>query len=535
MRVFPTWRHDERQRYPGLDGQPTIEALFESVALSDHIVDRVTVVDGDVRLTGGELTDRCRRLAGGLRRLGVVRGEVVAFQTPSWWETVALYRACWRLGAIAAPIHHLAADADVATMTEQVSPVVTLAAAGSPLSERAGCIEVRGSGGFEALLDESPVLDIEAEPADVSVVLFTSGSTGGPKGVIHTHRALAYKARSLLVVHGIGADDTVLMPAPMAHISGLSNAVMLPGAGGLTSVLMERWSPERAIELVERERVTFMMGPPTFFQTMMGAPNFSTEAVASMQLISCGGAGVTPAFVERASTEFGAIVKRTYGSTEAPVVTTWHADDPPDRAGDADGRAAGEIRMRIMDPESGIDREAGDPGELWLQGPELFVGYVDASRNAEAITDDDWFRTGDVATLDDGWLRIVGRIKDIIIRGGENISAAEVEGTLESHPAVHQAVAVGYPDERLGERVCAFVVCDPGCTLDLDESRRWFEGAGVTRFKWPERIEVIDEMPVLASSGKADRAELRRRAARRGSAAKQGASATEPERRRPRP
>ncbi len=185
----------------------------------------------------------------------------------------------------------------------------------------------------------------------------------------------------------------------------------------------------------------------------------------------------------------------------------------PERAADADGRAAGEIQLRVVDPDSGLDRAAGEPGELWLRGPELFVGYVDESRNEGAIVDD-WFRTGDVATVDDdGWLRVVGRIKDIIIRGGENISAAEVEGVLESHPSVHQAVAVGYPDERLGERVCAYVVCDAGLTLDLAESRRWFEGAGVTKFKWPERVEVIDEMPVLASSGKADRAQLRRLAA----------------------
>src|SRR4051794_16377893 len=213
MKVAPTWRHDERQHYPGLHDQPTIEALFESVACSDRIVDRVTVVDGDERLTGGELTDRCRRLAGGLRRLGVTRGDVVSFQTPSWWETIALYRACWRLGAIAAPIHHLAGESDVAVMVDQVSPLMTVASVGSPMSKVAGCIEVRGDGGFESLLDEAPVVDVEAEPADVAVVLFTSGSTGGPKGVMHTHRALAYKARSLLRVHGIGAEDVVLMPA----------------------------------------------------------------------------------------------------------------------------------------------------------------------------------------------------------------------------------------------------------------------------------------------------------------------------------
>ena len=263
-----------------------------------------------------------------------------------------------------------------------------------------------------------------------------------------------------------------------------------------------------------------MMGPPTFFQTMIAAEGFSEAAMASMRLISCGGAGVTPAFVEMASAAFGAVVKRTYGSTEAPVVTTWHAGDEPSRTGDSDGRAAGVIELRIDSPD------ADGAGELWLRGPELFVGYTDPARNDASIGRDpdggEWFRTGDLATLepgDDGhdWLRIVGRIKDIIIRGGENISAAELEGVLESHPAVHQAVAVGMPDERLGERVCAFVVCHaPGeadAPFDLAECRRWFEAAGVTKFKWPERVEHLDEVPVLASSGKADRAELRRRAA----------------------
>jgi acyl-CoA synthetase (AMP-forming)/AMP-acid ligase II len=509
-----TWDHPARHPYPGLDGQPSIEALFESVARRPEVADRVVLVDGAVRLGGLELLDRVQRLAGGLAARGVARGDVVCFQTPSWWETTCLYRACWRLGAVAAPIHHLAGEVDVLGIVEQLQPREVLAAAGTPAAGLPAAIEVRGDGRFESLLESAPWPDVDAAPTDLAVVLWTSGSTGGPKGVLHTHRALAYKARSLLDIHGIDHRDTVLMPAPMAHISGLSNAVMLPGAGGLTSVLMAKWSPQAAVDLVRDEGVTFMMGPPTFFQTMLAAPNFTPDAVATMRLISCGGAGVTPAFVEAASSGFGAVVKRTYGSTEAPVVTTWHAGDPPERTGDCDGRAAGEIELRIADP--GPDGS----GELWLRGPELFVGYSDPSRNEGTITDD-WFRTGDLATLtrgDDGhdWLRIVGRLKDIIIRGGENISAAEVEGVLESHPVVAQAVAVGYPDERLGERVCAYVVCGDaaGSTpFDLDECRRWFEAAGVTRFKWPERVELLDHLPVLASSGKADRAELRRRAA----------------------
>ncbi|HKY17051.1 MAG TPA: AMP-binding protein [Microthrixaceae bacterium] len=509
VRLRPTWAHDERADYPALADQPSIEARFEEVALAPSIVERVVVVDGEVRLSGGEMLDRVRRVAGGLRTRGVQRGDVVAFQVPSWWETIALYRACWRLGAIAAPIHHLAAEADVTTMLDAVEPRLVLAAPDTPAAGH-DALEVRGDGGFEGLLECQPVKTIDASPGDLSVVLFTSGSTGGPKGVLHTHRALAYKASSLLGVHGIDEHDTVLMPAPMAHISGLSNAVMLPGSGGLTSVLMDRWVPERAVDLVRDEGVTFMMGPPTFFQTMMATANFTPEAMATLRLISCGGAGVTAAFVAEASERFGAVVKRTYGSTEAPVVTTWHAGDPPEHAGDCDGRAAGAIRMRTVDPATGADVAGGEPGELWLRGPELFVGYTDPGRTADAVVGD-WFRTGDLATIDrDGWLRIVGRIKDIIIRGGENISAAEVEGVLEAHAAVRQAVAVGYPDDRLGERVCAFVVLADGDGFDLDECRQWFEARGITKFKWPERVEVVDEMPVLASSGKADRAALRR-------------------------
>jgi len=498
-RLRATWNHDGAAGASLLADQPSIEALFSEVGT--RLGDRVVTVDGDVTLTAAELGDRVRRVAGGLRWHGVAAGDAVCFQTPSWWETIVLYRACWRLGAIASPVHHLAAEADVAHVLATVEPSVVLSGAGLPASAVAGVIEVRGDGGFESLLEADPVNEIVARPEDLSVVLFTSGSTGGPKGVLHTHQALAYKARTLLDIHGIDEHDVVLMPAPMAHISGLSNAVMLPGAGGLTAIVMDKWSAERAVDLIATHGVTFMMGPPTFFQMMMAAPNFSAEAVASMRLISCGGAGVTPAFVETASAAFGAVVKRTYGSTEAPVVTTWHAGDPIERTADSDGRAAGAIEMRI----------AAD-GELQLRGPELFVGYSDPARNADALTDDDWFRTGDVATIDDdGWLRIVGRIKDIIIRGGENISAAEVESHLEAHPAVRQAVAVGFPDERLGERVCAFVVADGD--FDLAESRRWFEERGATKFTWPERIELLDELPVLLSSGKADRATLRRLAA----------------------
>jgi acyl-CoA synthetase (AMP-forming)/AMP-acid ligase II len=270
----------------------------------------------------------------------------------------------------------------------------------------------------------------------------------------------------------------------------------------MRSVFMERWDPERALTIIERERVTFMIGPPTFFVGLMGAPGFTSERVASLRLVSSGGAGVTPAFVEEATDALGALVKRSYGSSEAPTITTSHAGDPPDRAARTDGRVVGAAALRV----------ARD-GELLVQGPELFAGYLDADQTRAAVTRG-WFRTGDLATIDDGWLTIVGRKKDVIIRGGENIAPAEVEQVVTAHPAVRECAAVGVADDRLGERVCVFVVGDP--TFDLDECRRWFAAAGIARFKTPEQVVRVDALPTLAA-GKVDYAALRARAADRSS------------------
>jgi cyclohexanecarboxylate-CoA ligase len=372
--------------------------------------------------------------------------------------------------------------------------------------------DVRGAGArFTHLLERGePFTRSAARPSDVGVVLFTSGSTGGPKAALHTQRGLAYKARVMADAHQLTSDDAVLMPAPLAHISGLLNAVLLPGVLPFRAQVMPTWDPEAAVELVERERITFMIGPPTFFVALMGAPGFSTRRVESLRLVSSGGAGVTPAFVEDASVRLDARVKRTYGSTEAPTITTSTPADSLVKARETDGRATGVARLRVSDPESGRERASGETGELWLRGPELFVGYSDESATREAIRQG-WFRTGDLATVDEeGWLTIVGRIKDIIIRGGENITAAEVEAVLESHPDVRHAVAVGYPDERLGERVCVFVVADG--PFDLAACRSWFERRGIARYKTPERVVQVDDVPTLGP-GKPDRAALRARAA----------------------
>jgi cyclohexanecarboxylate-CoA ligase len=209
---------------------------------------------------------------------------------------------------------------------------------------------------------------------------------------------------------------------------------------------------------------------------------------------------VTPAFVASASEQLDCVVKRTYGSTEAPTVTTSYAGDPVDRARETDGRPAGDVEVRIV-----------EHGEVWLRGPELFVGYADAAQTRAAHARGGWFRTGDVGSLDDGWLTITGRIKEVIIRGGENVSITEVERVLEAHPAVRQAAVVGYPDDALGERVAAFVVAD--APFDLEACRAWFVRQGVTRFKTPEKVVQLAVLPTLAA-GKPDRASLRELARR---------------------
>jgi cyclohexanecarboxylate-CoA ligase len=480
--LHATYQHPRAREYEAPGGAWDLPPLDQLLSQSMRFASDLTmVVDDDARLTGTDVEDLTSSVAGGLRAAGVGSGDVVAWQSANRHEVVLLYRAIWRLGAIAAPVHHQATAAEREALIQQLAPRVVV--------------------DLDALPHGSPVVEPWTNGAALATVLFTSGSSGRPKGVLHSQRTLAYKAAQMGHVHGLGPDDCVLMPAPLAHVSGLLNGVTLPGATPFRSVLMARWSPELALDLIEREQVTFMVGPPTFFVSLLGADGFAPERVASLRLVSSGGAGVTEAFVEEASQRLACTVKRTYGSTEVPTIATSDPFDDADAARRHDGRAIGEVELRLA-PD----------GELLVQGPECCCGYLDPAETAAAFTDDGWFRTGDVATIDGGWLTIVGRIKDVIIRGGENISSAEVENVLEAHPDVRHAVAVGFPDERLGERVCAFVVASE--TVDVDSCRAWFEAQGVARYKTPEQVVVVAALPTLPT-GKPDRNALRAEARRR--------------------
>ena len=257
--------------------------------------------------------------------------------------------------------------------------------------------------------------------------------------MLHTQATLAYKAVVMAGAHGLDADDCVLMPAPCAHISGLLNGITLPGVVPFRSVFMARWDPATALDLIESERVTFMVGPPTFFRGLMDAPTFRPERVASLRLVSSGGAGVSEAFVAEATERLGARVKRTYGSTEAPTVIT-------------EGRTIAAAEARVSRRAASSCCAAPRCASATWPRPTTTARSRPTAGSAPATS----------RRSRRGVVEIVGRLKDVIIRGGENIAAAEVEDVLEAHPAVRHAVAVGYPDELMGERVAAFVEADAG-------------------------------------------------------------------------
>lgn len=447
------------------------------------------VVDSSGRFSSAEVERRTRAVAAALTAREVAAGDRVAFQLPVGLDAVVAFRACWRIGAVAVALHPALGSHHLVRALEQARPVVTIACSGFPAASDVDAISMDDL----TSAGDSPSSPAEAAADDDAVVMFTSGSTGAPRGVIHTHRSLAYKAVQLTGLHGLERQDCALVPTPLTHGAGLLYGVLIPGASGMKTVLMTRWDPTEALALIERESVTHMAGPPTLFTTLMDCDGFRPSRVATLRVILCGGAAVTPAFCRRAAATLDVVVKRSYGSTEAPTITTSRFDDPPERMILTDGRSFGDTRLRI-----------DASGELWVAGPELARGYLDPA-DTEAAFVDGWFRTGDLARVEDGWVTITGRLGDRIIRSGENISAAEVEQHLEAHPAVLQAAAVAEPDERLGERVAAFVVAPGG--FDLAACRAWFVQRGAARFITPERIEVVEELPVLAS-GKVDRMRL---------------------------
>jgi cyclohexanecarboxylate-CoA ligase len=338
-------------------------------------------------------------------------------------------------------------------------------------------------------------------------MVYTSGTTADPKGVQHTHRSLLAELTSPIVTAGTGPTSSHLAVFPSGHVAGLIG-LMRVLLHGTPTVTMDVWDAALAARLVDDHRVTATSGAPVHLAGFLEARDRGEVSLSTLREFLVGGASVPPTLVERAD-DAGIVAFRAYGSSEHPTVSSGTVTDPLHKRARTDGRVAPGNEVKVVDPDTGRPVPVGEPGELLTRGDELFSGYRDRALDQAAFTADGWFRTGDVGRIDeDGYLTITDRLKDIIVRGGENISSKEVEDLVSTHPRVAEVAVVGAPDDTYGERVAAFVVLRDGGSLTVEGLAAHVRAAGVARHKTPEIVEVVSGFPRTAA-GKIQKFALR--------------------------
>jgi acyl-CoA synthetase (AMP-forming)/AMP-acid ligase II len=478
------------------------------------------------RLDMASLEERARRVAAALNALGIEPGDVVAVQLPNWEEAAIAYHALAMLGAVFVPIVHIYGprETDWILQAARARLFISPDRWGSiDFLERAArmpsltgiqhvvvgnevprdCIDWRALEASDAASFTPPPLQADA-PA---LIVYTSGTTSDPKGVLHTHQTLMAELRTLPWARAEDPHKVCLQPWPAGHIGGVC-ALLGPLATGRPMVLIDRWDARQVATLIEKHGVDRISAAPIHVAGILDLVESGEFHCASLETIMSGGAGVPPSLIERAAAA-GLRMVRSYGSSEHPTATSSFFAAPLEMRATTDGPALPSTEILIAGSD-GEELPAGEAGEILLRGPDQFLGYTDPALNDDAFTEEGWFRTGDVGFLDAaGNLTITDRIKDIIIRGGENLSSLEIEGILTRHSAITDAAAVAMPDPRYGERVCAFIVLAPGAKApDLEELAQHFDARGAARQKTPERVEVLAEFP-RTPSGKVKKHELR--------------------------
>jgi len=506
---------------------PGLGAIALDLAAEDP--HRVVISQGGRELTRSEMVAMARRLGGALMARGLRPGAAVAFQLPNWWEAAIVNLACALFGWRVVPLLPIYRAAELrailpacgveAIFVPPASDKVDYRAMVEALDAPPGIIvTVRGGhgdtgeAGFDALLRHEPAEAAIAPSHDVKLIIFTSGSTGRPKGVLHTHASIDAVVRQTVDVWGMGEGDVLYVPSPIGHIGGSIYAFEFPWITGCRTILEERWDPARAVERIDAEGVTFMAGATPFLTGLLEAAGAAGTRLESLRRFICGGASVPPELVRRALAAFpGAVVSRAYGSSEVPLAFPGIRSraEAMERA-DTDGEAA--VELRLLAPD-GSPAAPGAPGEIAVRGPQMFIGYLDPADDAGSFTDDGFFLMGDLGRLvDDRFIVITGRTKDIIIRKGENISPLEIETALMRHEAVANVAVVGAPDRERGEIVVAFVVTAPGEGFDMATMTAHLEAEGLARQKFPERLELVEALPTN-TVGKVQKPQLRRIAA----------------------
>ena len=485
------------------------------------------------RFTYRELATMADRIAVGLARLGVGKSDVVSCQLPNWWQFTLTYLACSRLGAVMNPLMHIFRERELSFMLAHgrskvvIVPKVfrgfdyedMLKGIRGKLPDLQHVLVVGGSSpdSYEARLTE-PAWERQPDakdiltrqrpgPDDITQLIYTSGTTGEPKGVMHTANTLMANIIPYAERLHLSSDDVVLMASPMAHQTGFMYGLMMPVMLCSSAVLQDIWDPKKAIEVIRSEKVSFTMASTPFLTDLSKAVAETKQDVPSLRIFLCAGAPIPGPLVEQARAALGAKIVSAWGMSENGAVTTTKLEDDDERSVNTDGCPLSGMEVRVVN-SYGTAVPTGSVGRLLVRGCSNFGGYL--KRPQLNCTDaEDWFDTGDLARLDErGYIRISGRSKDVIIRGGENIPVVEIESLLYRHPAVSQVAIVAYPDERLGERACAFVVPKPGKIFDLPTMVEFLKSQKMAAQYIPERLILREALPATLT-GKIQKFKLR--------------------------
>jgi acyl-CoA synthetase len=481
--------------------------------------------------TFADVDGEARRLVTMLRARGIEPGEAVAFQLPNWREAVVAFAGLAMGGYVLVPIVHIYGRKEVSFILGQsgasayISPsawghVDYASIVASDVSPDLRLHILVGEGGappppaavaraaWEEVEAAHPTSDLpRADAREAAVLAYTSGTTSDPKGVIHDHRTLLSELRHMAGMLQPGAPN--LMGSPVTHATGMIGSVLGPFHIGADIHLIDRWDPAHALEVMLEAGIGGGTGAAVFLASLLDHPNFTSQHARSMARVGLGGAPIPPALGERAAGH-GICIIRAYGSTEHPSTTGGRFEDPPEIRHYTDGGPMEDVELKLVD-DRGQEVPRGEPGEILSRGPDLCMGYTDRALN-RAFDSDGWYHTGDIGVVDEnGALTITDRVKDIIIRGGENISAAEIEQALHALDVVAEAAVVAAPDARLGEHACAILRLVPGAApIGIDEIRACLSEAGLARQKWPEEIRLVEDFPRTAS-GKVRKVDLRAR------------------------
>jgi cyclohexanecarboxylate-CoA ligase len=456
------------------------------------------------------------RVAAGLARCGIVSGDIVSYQLPNWWEFLAISLACSRIGAVTNPLMAILRERELAFMLGLADSKLLIvpklfrgfdypAMACSlqravPTLKAIVTVGHDGRGSFEQVLlqDDACPPAVSQSPNELLQLMYTSGTTGEPKGVMHSSNTLYANVVPFTHRLKITESDVVVCPTPLAHQLGYLYALLMPAMTGSTVVIQDVWNAAVCAQLIQEHRGSFCLGATPFLADLADLPNLRDYDISSLRMFVSGGAPIPSSLVVRAKERLRAAIVSAWGMTEVSAVTTVHLDDKDELVSGTDGVALPHMEVAVFDEQ---DRQLprGHSGRLKTRGASVFLGYLKRP-NLYNHDSEGWFDTGDLARMnDEGYIRITGRSKDMIIRGGENIPVAEIENILYRHPAVRAVAIVGMPDGRLGERAVAYITVKPDAAIDLSQVRAFLAEHKVAPSYFPERVEILPEMPMTAT------------------------------------